>query len=164
MPANQSSRQALLDAIAMWCAVPATATETLIDTATQGLVDDLDGPNLRMLAGTASDESQFVIESLVDGVAEELNLGDVLAGDPEVSAFRVLAWRFLAGEIDAHALGRWAHHHIGHEGASAAQPFVNLDDILDELDLTDRDEADVVAAARAEATALITGEPSPRLL
>lgn len=164
MPENQSTLQVLADAIAMWRVVPHEASRPLVDAATQSLVDGLDGPNLRMLAGASASESQFVIGPLVEATAEELGLGDVLAGDASMGALGVVARRFLAGEIDARQLGRWAHRHVGHQGVSRGQPFVNLDDLFDTIDFTDRDEPDLVAAARAEAVAFTAGEASPGLL
>lgn len=69
-----SAEQRLYDAASRWSDSPGFDTKDLIDGAVQALVDDLDSPSLRELAGASPSDRTDEIQSLLDATLDELNI------------------------------------------------------------------------------------------
>ncbi|WP_146083916.1 hypothetical protein [Rathayibacter sp. AY1F3] len=110
-----------------------STTRDVIALAADLLADGHDSPSLTALASLyASATSPEVFDLSSTALVE--------AGDPPLDrdseeipllALRVACRRFLAGDLDLRAFSSWAHDLIGHDGPEAAQPFVEVDDVLD---------------------------------
>lgn len=150
----------LADAVVLW-RLPGTASAVVIDAATQALVDGLDSPALRQLAGEPAGASWFDLAPLVERVVEELGLADLLTASPERAALTVMVRRFRAGALSAHDLVCWAHQNIGHEGPPDCLPFVELDDEYDLVECGVLDGEQVERRVAETAEAFLTGRPSP---
>jgi hypothetical protein len=106
----------------------------VIDRAVDALVAGLDTPGLRDLAGRSSDENWFEMRELIDETFAELGapLPQIGTDAPMLLALQFMCERFVAGQITARELAKWAHAHFGHEGPSRAQDLVELDDAIGE--------------------------------
>jgi hypothetical protein len=160
---GQEAERALSDAVAFWRLGPGVgaAASDLIDAATQALVDGLDSPTLRELAGESPRESWFVLSPMVERTLEELGIPDLLAKAPERAALEVMVRRFQAGSVNAHSLVCWAHQNIGHYGGPECQPFVDLDDMYEVADYVGYTEEELERWTAEEAEAFLAGQPSP---
>lgn len=159
--ADDDARQALADAVVLWRLQAADGADELIDAATQALVDGVDSPTLRQLAGALPRESWFGLYPLVEGTAEELGMPELLEAPPERVALAVMVRRFTRGALSARDLASWAHAHFGHEGDPACEPFVVLDDMYDVAQYTGDSLEDLDARVADEAATFLAGRPSP---
>ncbi|QHC72686.1 hypothetical protein [Rathayibacter sp. VKM Ac-2805] len=110
-----------------------STTKGVIALAADLLADGHDSPSLIALASLyASATSPEIFDLSSSALAE--------AGDPPLDrdseeipllALRVACRRFLDGDLDLRAFSSWAHDLIGHDEPEAAQPFVEMDDVLD---------------------------------
>jgi len=157
-PTNESAQAAFADAVGMWRTEPGAALPDVVDAATNLLVVGVDSPSLRELAGTSSRESQWVVEPLIQATLEELGLTRLLAGSAQRASLEVMLRRFLAAKVSVRVLGQWAHGRIGHDGDRDCQPFVELDDILDEYEMCGRELEDLEDAVRKAARQFLAGE------
>lgn len=165
MEDREEAQRAFADAAVFWRLGPeagaGAATSDLIDAATQALVDGLDSPTLRQLAGESPRESWFVLNPMVERTLEELGISALLVKAPERAALEVMVRRFQAGSVDARSLVCWAHQNIGHYGDPGAQPFVDLDDMYEVADYVGYAEEELERWIAEEAEAFLAGRPSP---
>ncbi|MBB5789536.1 hypothetical protein [Jiangella mangrovi] len=63
---RRDPRDEVVDAVVLWRLDPAGEAKAVIDAAVQALLDGLDTPALRELAGASPKESTYVLEELID--------------------------------------------------------------------------------------------------
>jgi hypothetical protein len=159
-PADGRAALALVDAVSIWRLSDGPVSD-VIDAATDCLVEGLDTPTLRILAGEPAWQPLFVLEPMIEDTLRELGLEEVLRGDGQRAALKAMLRRFKTGKVSARDLARWAHGHIGHQGDADCQVFVVLDDWWGELGSTNASEAELEAWTAREADAFLAGRPSP---
>ncbi|WP_298457627.1 hypothetical protein [uncultured Cellulomonas sp.] len=159
--ASDSSTSLLADAVSIWRLVPETVGD-VIDAATQCLVDGVDSPTLRELAGASPKESWSVLEGLVEATMEELGIAELLVADRQDAALRAMARRFRAQRVTAREFANWVENHIGIEGTPDAGVFIELSDMYDEADYTGVTFEEFEREVTEEADALLSGSPSLR--
>jgi hypothetical protein len=71
---ESSAEQRLYDAAARWSDAPGNDAKDLIDGAVQALVDGLDSPSFRELAGASPSDRGDEIQPLLDAALDELNI------------------------------------------------------------------------------------------
>jgi hypothetical protein len=150
----------LADAVSLWRLIPGTIAH-VIDAAVRCLVADVDSPTLRELAGASPQDSQFVLEPLIEDTLQELGMQEVLAVNAQRAALTAALRRFKRNEVSASELVRWAHTYIGHDGDAQCQVFVDLDDMYDTVDYSDYDTDDLDRWTTEEADAFLEARPSP---
>jgi hypothetical protein len=141
--------------------------QPLVDAAAQALVDGLDSPTLRILAGAVHGTAEDEARDLAPTVFEELGIAvnDRLSPDAIVEASRQDARRFLAngGSTREFARDMW-HRYALSDYADALSPWSGLDDLYDMLEhgvIAGRAE-DVDAATIEAARALVERrQPEP---
>ncbi len=161
MDVSRDARAALADAVALWRLLDGAAASDIIDAATQALVDGLDSPTLRELAGASPQASWFSLNPIIEQTLEELEMSELLTGNPQRPALHAMVRRFEAGTVSGRALARWAHLNIGHDGDSECQPFVELDDMYDIAEYVGYTEQQLDGWTAEEAEAFLAGRPSP---
>lgn len=125
------------------------------------LVDGWDSPSLRRLAGASPRDSMWEVEPLIRDTADELGLSAVFEENTQRGALEAILRRYVAGALAPREVAAWAHANIGHDGPRECDPFVNLDDMYDEMDVLGYSERDLDDRMAAEASALLAGESSP---
>jgi len=156
------ARQAFCDAVNVWRLCGAVYVADVIDTATECLVAGLDSPSLRILAGASPRDSMWELDALIRDTLEELGLPGLLDSNVQREALRAMLRRFAAGALSAREIASWAHANIGHDGPADCAPFVAFDDMYDEADYLGYSEQELDQWVAAEATAFLSGLPSPQ--
>jgi hypothetical protein len=133
----------------------------VIDAATECLVQGVDSPSLRELAGASPRESHFVLDELITATVAELSLLELLEGDVQRGALEAMLRKMLAGQITPREVARWAYRQIGYEGGPECDEFVNMDDLYDESEYLGYDEEQLDAWMISDAEALLAGRPLP---
>lgn len=159
-PADGRATHAFLDAVSIWRLTDG-AVDEVIDGATECLVEGVDSPTLRVLAGESPRESRFVLGPMIEDTLRELGLDDLLAANRQRAALSAMLRRFKAGSVSGRDLAKWAHTHIGHEGVPDCQAFVDLDDMWDGADYAGFSVAELEDWTAQEADAFLAGRPSP---
>lgn len=151
------------DAVSLWRLSPSRWMEDVIDGATDLLVDGLDSPSLRVLAGASPRDSHFELDELILTTIEELGMSELLKGDEQLGALKVILRRMLAGSMTPRETAKWSYTQISFDGGPECDVFVNMDNQYDEVDSdwSAKNEETVDAWMRAEAEALLSGRPSP---
>lgn len=152
----------LIEAIGLWRVAPELGTAPLIRIACDALVAGLDTPGLRELAGEPYHASGLA--DLVEQTLAELGLPGLGGLDAELLAARARARDLLAGRLRPRDLTAWVHAAIGHDGSSAVQGLVDLDDFYFELEFIAPTEAEVDTLVEAEARRLIALAPAAWLV
>lgn len=161
MDVSRDARAALADAVALWRLLDGAAASDIIDAATQALVDGLDSPTLRELAGASPKASWFFLNPIIEQTLEELEMSDLLRESAQQTALRAMVRRFQAGTVSGRELARWAHLNIGHDGDAECRPFVELDDMYDIAEYVGYTEQQLDGWTAEEAEAFLAGRPSP---
>lgn len=147
----------LYDEIALWLTTQVGPAD-VIAAACEVIVAGADSPAVVDLAGRSSLESSWIIAEATVAALDELHLPP-LPPDSEaalVAASLAMCRRFLRGQVSARELARWAHRTVGHEGPSALQGLVILDDDYDDAEYASVDAvAEVDAAVEREVALLI---------
>ena len=136
-------RYDVVEAIAWWRAKLPDGRAVLADAATRALVAGADGSALAELAGLPRTENPFVVDDLIERVADELGLHEGLRGSPQEIAVRRMCRAVLAGQMTERELSQWVHTEFHHE--SESDPL----DLLAELD-DDYDQAEYSKAGTAD--------------
>ncbi|MDF2563460.1 MAG: hypothetical protein K0R99_4906 [Microbacterium sp.] len=106
-----------------------------VNGAVNALVEGLDGPFLRELAGMSRSARGEDIRDMLENALADVGVTPPMSVDEaNIIRLRVMAIEALLGRTSVRSLTSWAHDVIGHEGTDAAQHIVMLDDDLD-LDL-----------------------------
>ena len=157
---EQTAREALSDAVALWEVRTTFGPDAVIAAAADALVVGVDSPTLRELAGASARDDYWTLRPLVEGALEELSIHRPDPGSDEIqiAATRVMAKWLISGALTPSEFARWAHATIGHEGAHQLQPLVDLDDAYDVTDYTGDTPADLDEVARSMARSLLAGE------
>lgn len=157
---EETAREALGDAAALWEVRTTFGPEEVIAAATAALVAGVDSPTLRELAGASARDDYWTLRPLVEGALKELSIPLPAPGTDEsqIAATRVMAKRVINGGLTPSEFARWAHAAIGHEGAAQLQPLVDLDDAYDVTEYTGDTPSDLDEAARSMALSLLAGE------
>lgn len=115
-----------------------------VAAAVDALVEGLDGPSLRDLAGRPLDSNPFEIASLLGSSLNELgfDVSTMTRADATSLVLRDQAQEVRAGNQSLRAFAKWAHNTIGHEGEAPADEAVMLDDEYDLFDAGSRFEPD----------------------
>ncbi|MGG7463359.1 hypothetical protein [Plantibacter sp. YIM 135347] len=102
-------------------------------SAADVLGGDLDTPSLRAVAGLQSTSDWWEVRIPLGLAWEELGSPLPPDGSDELTvlALRAQCRRFLDGRLTAPSLASWAHSVAGHDGPTAAQQLVQLDDDID---------------------------------
>ncbi|MGF6832847.1 hypothetical protein QF015_001012 [Paenarthrobacter sp. TE4293] len=126
---------ALIAAQALW-SIRQDAAAAAIAAATDALVEGLDGPALRELAGAWPNINVFELGVLMDDALKELGVatGDMTKDDAQLVAAYHYASQTTDGTLPLRELASWAHRVVGHEGHPIAQELVELDDAYDAYD------------------------------
>lgn len=161
---EETARDALGDAVALWRVRTTFGPEEVIAAATDALAAGVDSSTLRELAGASARDDYWTLHPLVEGALEELSIPMPASGTDEIqiAATRVMAKRLIDGDLTPSEFVRWAHATIGHEGALQLQPLVNLDDAWDVTEYTGDTPSDLDEAARSMALSLLAGESLER--
>ncbi|MEZ0581207.1 hypothetical protein [Nocardioides sp. MH1] len=160
VPTSAKARSLLADAVSVWRISPATVGD-VIDAAVECLVAGIDSPSLRELAGASPKESQFALEPLISDALVELNMQEVLTADVQRAALGAMLRKVHAGQLEMRELAGWAHRFVGHDGDTACQAFVDLDDMYDDAEYSGRDLVVLEQWAADAARAFLAGEPLP---
>jgi hypothetical protein len=157
---EQTAREALRDAVALWEVRTTFGPDALIAAAGDALVAGVDSPTLRELAGASARDDYWTLRPLVEGALEELSIPLPAPGSDEIqiAATRVMAKRVINGALTPSEFARWAHGTIGHQGAPELQPLVDFDDAYDVTEYTGDTPSDIDEAARSMALSLLAGE------
>jgi hypothetical protein len=157
---EETAREALGDAVALWEVRTTFGPEEVIAAATDALVIGVDSPTLRELAGASARDDYWTLRPLVDGALKELSIPLPAPGTDEIqiAATRVMAKRVINRGLTPSEFARWAHATIGHEGAHQLQPLVDLHDAWAVTEYTGDTLADLDEAARSMALSLLAGE------
>lgn len=161
MDVSRDARVTLADAVALWRLLEGAAASDVIEAATQALVEGLDSPTLRELAGASPKASWFDLNPVIEQTLEELGMSDLLRGSAQQAALGAVVRRFEAGTVSGRELARWAHLNIGHDGDPECQPFVVLDDMYDIAEYVGYTEEQLDGWTAEEAEAFLAGRPSP---
>jgi hypothetical protein len=158
-----SPREMLAATVAVWLArrrlsayLPA---DVVIDAATQALVEGLDSPTLRELAGLSPHESEWVVEPLANDVVEELDLPRPDEDGVVIAVFVLQALRLEAGECTPRDLTAWSHDVVDHDGPEVLQDFVEADDEYDDLEIGGRPTREMDERVRRLAQELLADPP-----
>ncbi len=156
---DTDASDALMDAVALWEAYPDSGPAKVISAAVDALVQGLDSPSLRELAGLSARDSRWTVQPLVEATFGELGISYPGPGIDEIqiAAARVMCKRLVAGQMNARDFASWAHLVIGHEGSTKLQAFVELDDWYDIREYTGDTQATLEAEAVSLANQLLTG-------
>jgi hypothetical protein len=156
----EAAGRALTEAVGLWLVSPTLGTELLVRASCDALVAGLDTPTLRELAGEPLDASSFELQELVDRTFSELDIALPSRADAEVWAARCMARMMLQGDFDERRLTQWAHRVIGHDGQRELQALVELDDALDDAEVSGRQELlnSVLVEIRSEAAFLMAAQ------
>jgi len=148
-------RQQLADTAALW-SVDQASHDEVIEAACNALVDDLDTPGLRELAGIFHAEAHYRVPEVLPVALAELALP---AGN--LAAATVMARRCLNGDLAPRELARWMHRTFGHGESDDLEVLVVLDDCYDVLDYTAETESDLDDRVREACRVLVTRNREP---
>jgi hypothetical protein len=157
----------LYEAAVQWATSQDSATR-VVNAACDALVDGLDTPSLRMLAGVSLRQLRGADREITDLLAATLaELGIAFPTPGSEAAHealaRITARRALRGEVTPRELAAWAHQVFGHH-LPLTEPLAALDDVYDTIEYTsltrETVDADVLSAAQAIAD---SGEDPPAL-
>lgn len=154
------ARSLLADSVSVWRINRLTVGD-VIDAAVECLVAEVDSPTLRELAGASPEESQFVLEPLIEDALIELGMQDVLAANVQRAALQAMLRKRQRGQVTLRELARWAHSNIGHEGDLDCQAFVELDDMYDDAEYSGRGLVELERWASDAVDAFLAGKPVP---
>jgi hypothetical protein len=145
----------LYEVSALWSASQGAAVD-VVSAACEALVDGVDTPSLRMLAGVSArglKGADHEIADLLRATLDELSVDYYEPGSlgADEAVVRIFARRAVRGEVAPHDLACWAHRVFGHR-LPLAEPLAVLDDVYDTIEYTDQTpeqvDADILAAAR----------------
>jgi hypothetical protein len=144
-----------------WFLVTGQDASEITLAAAHALVEGLDSPALRELAGLERGSSRAELRVASVAAFDELHLRypDLDTEHGQLFALSVLCRRYLDGVLSHRELTSWAHANIGHGGAETAQDLVLLDDALDEIGTSWRTMAEVHADIELAATAFLANYP-----
>ena len=144
-----------------WFLVSGHGTAELTMAAAEALVEGLDTPSLRDLAGLEPGSSCSDVRVVALAAFDELGLPypNLDTDDGQLFVLRVLCRRYQDRALSPRELTSWAHANIGHEGARVAQDLVMLDDELDEIGTPWRSIADVHAEIEVAAATFLANYP-----
>ncbi|MES2171967.1 MAG: hypothetical protein V4479_14800 [Actinomycetota bacterium] len=128
---GQAAR-ALASVVALWMSGNVDFSR-VVTAATGALVDGLDSPALRDLAGRSRGENRFEMLDLVESAFAELGEPFPNRDDNSITMWklRLRCGDFLAGAITARNLAIWGHSLFGHGGPEAVQELVLLEDLFE---------------------------------
>ncbi len=111
--------------------------EAVVDAAADALVDELDTPSLRYLAGatraSADDESREWVPRVIEELG--LRLPDRLSPEARIAAARSWAFRFLRNPSDPRTITEQLYRlYVDTDYTSELAAFIGLDDWYDLLD------------------------------
>jgi hypothetical protein len=122
---TDDARDALLGALVIWTRNDHTHGQDVVDAACEALVEGLDSPALRDLAGLYRDAPSAVVRLTVDEVVAELGL-ELPIGEEALSRhlLRRQAAALLAGRLTPRAFATWALQSLGYDVSGVRQELV----------------------------------------
>ncbi|MFF2566663.1 hypothetical protein [Streptomyces sp. NPDC058084] len=146
-----SPRDRFQDIIALWGIGEAGATE-VVDAACTALVEGLDSPTLRILAGVPAREADYDVRELLPAVTSELGLPEPLLqsdASDEAAAVAVVA-DALRKRMTPRDLA-WRVHKVFSHRLPLVARLAELDDEYDTLEYGDRTAQEIDRDVRVEA-------------
>lgn len=109
-----------------------STTSDVIALAADLLAEGHDSQSLTALASLYANATSADVFDLSSTALTEAGDAPLDRDGEEIPllALRVACRRFLDNDLDLRAFFSWAHNHIGHGGPEAAQPLVEVDDML----------------------------------
>jgi hypothetical protein len=129
----------LYEQATLWRVAPEGGQEPLVRLACDALVAGQESAGLVRLAGASTRGRDYDFAAAVAAALADLGraLPDRDASDAQIGATRAMCRKLLDGHITPRDLARWAHIHVGHEGAAELQSLVDLDDAYDTIEYVD---------------------------
>lgn len=151
-------RERMYEQAALWQLTRAVGQEALVRLACDALVGGQDSPGVVQLAGQSTRGQDDDFEDAVAAALTDLGLALPArdSAEAQIGAARAMSRLVMDGQLRPRELVRWAHVHIGHGGASAVQPLVELDDAYDTVEYIDKQPADLDQDVVAEAQRLLS--------